>query len=167
MGSRKIGAPAAEKRNGRSQALPRRNQSTNHAVGRPCDPPGKYNTPHEDAQRPPCGRRSPISPRARNNCVGAKVFELVFPVLQRRTLANMLNITTDSLAREPVSLALANMCTMRQLLKALDAAEASQFAAECAGRGEDLEISVMQILVKKSYQLSCDWVRNPHLVITF
>lgn len=87
--------------------------------------------------------------------------------MQRERLANMLNITTDSLAREPVSLALGNMCTMRQLLKALDAAEASQFPAGCAGRGEDLEISVMQILVKKSYQLSCDWVRNPHLVIIF
>ena len=77
VGSRRIGTPAAQKRNGRSQALRRRNQSTNHAVGRPCDPPGKY-IRHTKMRNVPllCGRGSP---RARKNCVGAKVFELVFP----------------------------------------------------------------------------------------
>jgi hypothetical protein len=89
----------------------------------------------------------------------------LFP--QKEVLAHTLDVAADSLLLEPPSessvlrIALHNMCTMKRLLTALDAAEASQFAADGVESGdrEDLEISALQIVVAKSYEQNCEWVR--------
>ena len=95
----------------------------------------------------------------------------MFLFLQKEVLAHTLDVAADSLLLEPpavssvLRIALYNTCTMKRLLTALDAAEASQFAADGVESGsgdredvEDLEISALQIVVAKSYEQNCEWV---------
>ena len=85
---------------------------------------------------------------------------------QKETMVNKLNVTNGSTLDPPsettevsfLRSALGTLCTMKPLLTALVAAEASVTAG--VQFMQDREISTMQIIVAKLYQQTCEWVRN-------